>query len=109
MNQQSDSADLLGGYKPVVLQQIISPVLATFEALFSQTFSQKQNQKFLGKLVCGSVCTLCKAVYSMQGVADGTATSPFSSRLIDAVARPTWLRSCLLFLKMDYYNGSELE
>ena len=49
MNQQSDSSDLLGGYKPVSVSRIISPFKADFEDLFCQTFSRQQNQTFLGE------------------------------------------------------------
>lgn len=48
MNQQSDTADLLGGYKPVDHRQILLPLREAFEELFSQTFSRKQNLTFLG-------------------------------------------------------------
>uniref|UniRef100_A0A3Q3JWH6 Midasin n=1 Tax=Monopterus albus TaxID=43700 RepID=A0A3Q3JWH6_MONAL len=48
MNQQSDTADLLGGYKPVDHKQILLPLREAFEELFSQTYSRKQNLTFLG-------------------------------------------------------------
>ena len=47
LNQQSYSADLLGGYKLVDLKWKISPVRQEFEALFQQTFSIQENAKFL--------------------------------------------------------------
>ena len=47
MSQQSDSSDLLGGYKPVEMKQIVAPVRERFEVLFCKTFSRKQNVKFL--------------------------------------------------------------
>ena len=47
MSQQSDSSDLLGGYKPVEMKHIVAPVRENFEALFCKTFSRKQNVKFL--------------------------------------------------------------
>ncbi|XP_030044784.1 midasin, partial [Microcaecilia unicolor] len=50
MNQQSDTADLLGGYKPVDHRLIWLPLREGFEELFIQTFSQKQNAKFLGHI-----------------------------------------------------------
>ncbi|KAK3603576.1 hypothetical protein CHS0354_028005 [Potamilus streckersoni] len=50
MNQQSDSADLLGGFKPVDLRHVIKPFKEDFELLFCQTFSMKQNAKFLGHI-----------------------------------------------------------
>ncbi|XP_037541018.1 midasin [Nematolebias whitei] len=48
MNQQSDTADLLGGYKPVDHKQIVLPLREAFEDLFSKTYSRKQNLTFLG-------------------------------------------------------------
>ncbi|KAH9381513.1 hypothetical protein HPB48_005512 [Haemaphysalis longicornis] len=47
MSQQSDSSDLLGGFKPVDVKLLLSPLREQFEALFSTTFSQAQNAKFL--------------------------------------------------------------
>ncbi|PFX16223.1 Midasin [Stylophora pistillata] len=47
MSQQSDSSDLLGGYKPVEMKQVVAPVREKFEVLFCKTFSRKQNVKFL--------------------------------------------------------------
>ncbi len=47
MNQQSDSADLLGGYKPVDLKYKVGPIRQEFETLFRQTFDEAQNMKFL--------------------------------------------------------------
>ncbi|XP_044531325.1 midasin [Gracilinanus agilis] len=50
MNQQSDTADLLGGYKPVDHKLIWLPLREGFEELFTQTFSRKQNLTFLGHI-----------------------------------------------------------
>ncbi|KAK3926205.1 Midasin [Frankliniella fusca] len=47
MNQQSDSADLLGGYKPVELKFVISPLRDEFETLFRNFFAVDENAKFL--------------------------------------------------------------
>lgn len=52
MNQQSDSVDLLGGYKPVDLKFLVSSVLQEFEKLFCIYFkiSGTINKKFLEDL-----------------------------------------------------------
>nr|XP_054753628.1 midasin-like [Lytechinus pictus] len=50
MNQQSDSTDLLGGFKPVDLRQVVAPVREAFEGAFRSTFSVKQNTKFLSHI-----------------------------------------------------------
>ncbi|GAB1601935.1 midasin-like [Argonauta hians] len=47
MNQQSDSTDLLGGFKPVDLKMVVKPFKDSFEELFCKTFSRKQNVVFL--------------------------------------------------------------
>ncbi|XP_072178223.1 midasin-like [Diadema setosum] len=50
MNQQSDSTDLLGGFKPVDLRQVVAPVREAFEDAFRTTFSVKQNLQFLSHI-----------------------------------------------------------
>ncbi|XP_023288825.1 midasin [Orussus abietinus] len=47
MNQQSESADLLGGYKPVDFKFLITPIREEFEILFRSYFAIEPNQKFL--------------------------------------------------------------
>ena len=47
MSQQSDSSDLLGGFKPVEMKQLVFPVREKFEVLFCNSFSRKQNVRFL--------------------------------------------------------------
>jgi midasin (ATPase involved in ribosome maturation) len=49
MSQQSDSADLLGGFKPVDIKTLVAPILDRFEQLFFKTFSRKQNTEFMNK------------------------------------------------------------
>jgi len=50
LNQQSDSADLLGGYKPVDLKWKIAPIRQEFDALFPRTFNMKENAVFLSHI-----------------------------------------------------------
>ncbi|XP_060072903.1 midasin-like [Ylistrum balloti] len=50
MNQQSDSSDLLGGFKPVDMKHVIRPFKEDFEILFCSTFSRKENSKFLSHI-----------------------------------------------------------
>lgn len=47
MNQQSESTDLLGGYKPVDIKFLITPIREEFEILFRSYFAIEPNQKFL--------------------------------------------------------------
>jgi len=50
MNQQSDSADLLGGFKPVSLSRSLHSLRELFTSVFCETFSSLDNSKFLGHL-----------------------------------------------------------
>ncbi|XP_025407976.1 midasin-like [Sipha flava] len=50
MNQQSDSVDLIGGYKPVEFKIIIKPIREEFECLFRAEFDLVENTKFLGHI-----------------------------------------------------------
>lgn len=47
LSLQTDSADLLGGYKPLKLAKLARNIYEQFIDLFTGTFSQKQNIKFL--------------------------------------------------------------
>ena len=47
MNQQSESVDLLGGYKPVDLKFLIKPIREEFEILFRSYFAVEPNRKYL--------------------------------------------------------------
>lgn len=46
VSQQTESSDLLGGYKPVNTMTVAIPLQESFENLFLATFSQKKNMKF---------------------------------------------------------------
>ncbi|CRG88960.1 hypothetical protein PISL3812_05995 [Talaromyces islandicus] len=50
LSQQSESTDLLGGFRPVNLRSMAVPLLDEFNELFEQTFSAKKNQKFLASV-----------------------------------------------------------
>ncbi|WEW57086.1 AAA ATPase midasin [Emydomyces testavorans] len=56
LSQQSETTDLLGGYKPINLRSIAIPLIDRFHSLFDATFSVKKNQKFLSS-VAKSVTT----------------------------------------------------
>ncbi|CAN1795130.1 MDN1 [Linum perenne] len=45
LSQQSDVADLLGGFRPIDPRSICVPLYNEFENLFSRTFSLKENDK----------------------------------------------------------------
>ncbi|CAI9303869.1 unnamed protein product [Lactuca saligna] len=50
LSQQSDVADLLGGFKPMNAQFLCLPLYQEFESLFRSTFSLKDNENFLAIL-----------------------------------------------------------
>jgi midasin len=47
LSLQTDSTDLLGGYKPLELRNVARRVYQDFVDIFVATFSRKQNMKFL--------------------------------------------------------------
>lgn len=50
LSQQSESTDLLGGYKPVNIRTTAIPLVDEFNSLFESTFSARKNQKFLASV-----------------------------------------------------------
>ncbi|KAL4739308.1 hypothetical protein BDV11DRAFT_170222 [Aspergillus similis] len=50
LSQQSESTDLLGGFKPVNIRTMAIPLFDEFNSLFELTFSAKKNQKFLSSI-----------------------------------------------------------
>ncbi|XP_051115352.1 midasin [Andrographis paniculata] len=50
LSQQSDVADLLGGFKPVDARFVCIPLYQEFENLFTRTFSSKGNEEYLKTL-----------------------------------------------------------
>ena len=47
LNQQSDAADLLGGFRPVELRIALRPAMESFERLFLATYDSAKNMAFL--------------------------------------------------------------
>ena len=47
MNQNTDSSDLLGGFKPVDIKFLLKPVYEHFLKLFKEAYKSDKNQKFL--------------------------------------------------------------
>ncbi|ORY83905.1 P-loop containing nucleoside triphosphate hydrolase protein [Protomyces lactucae-debilis] len=50
MSQQTESGDLLGGFKPVDTRSLAVPVIEAFEFLFEKTLSASKNAKFLAQI-----------------------------------------------------------
>uniref|UniRef100_A0A671LK38 Midasin n=1 Tax=Sinocyclocheilus anshuiensis TaxID=1608454 RepID=A0A671LK38_9TELE len=80
MNQQSDTADLLGGYKPVDQKLILLPFREVFEDLFSQTYSRKQNLTFLGHV---QTCFRGKRWHDLLKLMDHVCKSALTKELHD--------------------------
>jgi midasin len=47
LSLQTDSADLLGGYRPLEIKHLARPLYEEFVALFVSHFSRSSNEKFL--------------------------------------------------------------
>ncbi|KAI9366170.1 P-loop containing nucleoside triphosphate hydrolase protein [Zopfochytrium polystomum] len=47
LSQQTETSDLIGGFKPVEANMLAFPVLEKFNNLFGRTFSMESNSKFL--------------------------------------------------------------
>ncbi|KAF2187283.1 midasin [Zopfia rhizophila CBS 207.26] len=84
--QQSESGDLLGGYKPVNMRSLVIPLKDEFDDLFDTTFSRKKNQRFLemmGKRVAKGewkrVCVLWREALKMVDAARKSHESRTSS------------------------------
>jgi midasin len=50
LSQQTESGDLLGGYKPIDVRMLAVPLKESFDVLFEKTFSLKKNRRFLDVL-----------------------------------------------------------
>jgi midasin len=46
LSQQSESGDLLGGFKPITTRSLAVPMSETFDILFDNTFSLRKNTQF---------------------------------------------------------------
>lgn len=90
LSQQSESGDLLGGYKPVNVRSLVIPLKDEFDDLFDTTFSRKKNLRFiemLGKRVAKGewkrVCTLWREALKMVDAARKAHESQPSSPDVD--------------------------
>ena len=50
LSQQTDSSDLVGGFKPVEPRDALLPLLDTFQRLVRITWSRGNNEDFLGRV-----------------------------------------------------------
>ncbi|KAL2820361.1 hypothetical protein BJX63DRAFT_311719 [Aspergillus granulosus] len=83
LSQQSESTDLLGGFKPVNIRTMAIPMFDEFSSLFELTFSAKKNQKFLSsiskKVASGNWVRLVDHWHEAVRLADGVFKSSNSS------------------------------
>lgn len=49
LSQQTDSADLLGGFRPVQPAEAMLPLASHFQELFSSTFTRGDNAAFMAR------------------------------------------------------------
>lgn len=91
MNNQSDVADLVGGFKPVDLKFIINPIRLEFDDLFRTTFNSMKNEAFLNKvLTCyrggnyavlvQTILTVCDHFYEKNKKTPGQFNAEIQSR-----------------------------
>lgn len=85
LNMQTDSSDLLGGFKPVHLKQLGAPLASSLLSLFKRTFSGSANEGFLvaiegaalrgewGKLSKGAAKAIGMATAKLGKTAAGAA------------------------------------
>ena len=50
LSEQSDASELVGGFRPVQLRHVFTPLAARFETAFCRTFSRAKNAALLEKL-----------------------------------------------------------
>lgn len=86
LSQQSESGDLLGGFKPVNVRSLVIPLKDEFDEIFDTTFSRKKNLRFLemlGKRIAKGewkrVCTLWREALKMVDAARKAHESQTSS------------------------------
>ncbi|GLA60542.1 hypothetical protein AtubIFM54640_001021 [Aspergillus tubingensis] len=98
LSQQSESSDLLGGFKPVNIRTMAVPMHDEFVSLFELTFSAKKNQKFLqsvGKSVASGnwvrlvnlwheAVRLADGVFKSSGGSPGAEEQPTKKRKLDS-------------------------
>ncbi|KAG0341494.1 AAA ATPase midasin [Podila horticola] len=107
LSQQSDSSDLLGGFKPVDVKVLAIPLKNMFEDLFIRTFSKKRNQEFMNlahKLYTKNkwdqlIKTWSKAVEMAESKLDTPKQSPGAEASSSKKVSPT--------LKKDWQTFSE--
>lgn len=50
LSQQTDSSDLLGGFRPVEARDALAPLLPVFSSLVARTWTRGRNIEFLARV-----------------------------------------------------------
>eukprot|EP00898_Chlorokybus_atmophyticus_P007316 jgi/Chlat1/7586/Chrsp63S07074 len=50
LSQQSDSTDLIGGFKPADMHHVCMPLVQTFTTLFDRSFSRQHNEEYIRRV-----------------------------------------------------------
>ena len=75
LNQQTESSDLLGGFKPVDLRTLCAPIRDAVEQLFPRTFSRTENAAVLDTLrKCYAEQKWSKFIQLLKRILDKTTT-----------------------------------
>ena len=89
LSQQTDSSDLVGGFKPVEPRDALLPLLDTFQRLVRLTWSKGNNEDFLGRVTKYAQrqkwSSLLKAFQTAVQKAGSSSHFPFVAKL------PSWL------------------
>lgn len=80
MSTQSDSADLLGGFKPREPGALCLPLVASFVRLFADTFPREPNSEFTARVV------RCPSRALRSGCMPRAYTRPFSTPAANPIA-----------------------
>uniref|UniRef100_M4C1N6 Midasin n=1 Tax=Hyaloperonospora arabidopsidis (strain Emoy2) TaxID=559515 RepID=M4C1N6_HYAAE len=107
LNIQSDSSDLVGGFKPVEIHLLARPLYVTFVDLFTATFSHRSNAGYLNvirtalehkewkKLVKGMLKAIQMAASQVQGVVGEAGREAWQSTGSNKMSTPGKSTSCL--------------
>lgn len=82
MSQSSDTVDLLGGFKPIELSMLATPLKRVFERLFIKTFSKTKNQDFIDRVLAAHAAKDWRALASYFVKSCKLAQSKFEQRRI---------------------------
>ncbi|XP_050325190.1 midasin [Bactrocera neohumeralis] len=103
MNNQSDVSDLIGGFKPVDLTYVMTPLRCEFDTLFRATFNVDKNQTFLHKMeTCynqGNYLVIVKLMLTIINSVFGKAERN-ELRPKDIESLPRWQRLKVNVLKL---------